>query len=219
MGFPPDGIDMNRASRTGAHYQNRDLPGTGGGPPAVGRRASWRSFLLAALGFAALVAQAPAADDFALEYKVKAGFLYNFAKFVEWPAPTMPTSNSPIVVGILADEPAAPVLQQALQNKMANGRPLTVKLLPDLSGLPTCHIFFLGRTQTERLEKMLAQAQGVPVLTVGEMEQFAQRGGLINFVRKDETFRFEINLEAAEKVGLRVSAKLANLATIVKIRK
>lgn len=190
-----------------------------GWPPA-GRWGQWiRRWLLPALLLLAIAPRVPAAEDPALEYKVKAGFLFNFAKFVEWPSKAFDATNSPIVIGIRADDPAAPVLQLALQGKVANGRSLAVKLLPDTAGLSSCHIFFLGRTQKERFEDMLARAQGLPVLTVGEMDEFAHRGGMVNFVRKDEAFRFDVNLDAAEKVGLKVSGKLASMATIVKPRK
>jgi hypothetical protein len=159
---------------------------------------------------------APGADDAGLEYKVKAGFLFNFAKFVEWPAKTLPTSSSAIILGVLADDPAAPVLRQALQNKVANGRPLTVRFLSDPTGLSACHIFFLSRGQKARMEEVLSKLEGVPVLTVSETDEFARRGGMISFIRKDESFRFEVNLEVAEKAGIKVSAKLASMATIVK---
>ena len=169
--------------------------------------------MLFCLTFAGTV---PGADEAGLEYKVKAGFLFNFAKFVEWPAKTLPTAGSAIVLGVLADDPAAPVLRQALQNKVANGRPLTVKLLPDPTGLSACHIFFLSRGQKARTEEILSLSGGVPVLTVSETDEFARRGGMISFIRKDESFRFEVNLEAAERAGIKVSAKLASMATIVK---
>ena len=175
------------------------------------------SVLLAALSMVATGAGADTAT--ALEYKVKAGYLFNFAKFVDWPAKTLPVTNSPIVIGVLEDDPAAPLLDQQLQGKVANGHPLLVRRLPDLAGVPVCQIFFISRAQSQRTDELLANSQTAPVLLVGEADQFAHRGGMINFVRKDETFRLEVNLEAAEKAGLKVSSKLASIATLVKTRK
>jgi len=164
----------------------------------------------------AWVAGAVAAEDESLEYKVKAGFLYNFAKFVEWPTTALPTADSPIVIGCFADDPTAPVFQKALQGKLVNGRPLTVELFSNTAALTGCHMFFLSRAIADRLKELLAKVEAAPVLTVGEIDQFALQGGIINFVRKNESFRFEVNLEAAEKAGLQISAKLANMATLVK---
>ena len=189
------------------------------GPPRRRRRA-WLGalglLLVALLGPASGVGAESAA---ALEYKVKAGYLFNFAKFVEWPASALPATNSPIVIGVLMDDPAAAIIEQQLQGKVANDHPLSVKLLPNLTGLMACHMLFISRAQTERTEDLLAKAQIAPVLLVGEVDQFAHRGGMINFIRKDESFRLEVNLEAAEKAGLKVSSKLASIATLVKTRK
>jgi hypothetical protein len=154
-----------------------------------------------------------------LEYKIKAGYLFNFAKYVEWPEKTLPATNSPVIIGLLADDPAAVIIEQQLQGKLANGHPLSVKLLVDLTGVSVCHIFFVSRAQKERTEDLLARLPTTPVLLVGEVDQFAHRGGMLNFIRKDEAFRLEVNLEAAEKAGLRVTSKLASIATIVKTHK
>jgi YfiR/HmsC-like len=184
------------------------------------RRRAWLGVL--ALFIALLCAPAPVGGSDAaamLEYKLKAGYLFNFAKFVEWPTNVVPAANSPMIVGVLADDPAAPVIEQHLQGKIAGGHPLTVKLLPNLSGLPDCQMFFISRSQQENTDKLLANLQAAPVLVIGEVDQFAHRGGMINFVRKDESFRLEVNLEAAEKAGLKVSSKLASIGTIVKTRK
>ncbi|MSU56959.1 MAG: YfiR family protein [Pedosphaera sp.] len=211
---------MNKIATTDTGGRQQRLAGL---RPLTEPAGAWIQKLCRSLAIAwlclAWLPHAPGAEDTSLEYKVKAGFLYNFAKFVEWPSNSLPASNSPIVIGVFADDPAAPVLKQALDGKMVNGRSLIVKSLSETAALSTCHIFFLSRARQDRLKDVLGQVNAAPILTVGEMDQFAQRGGVINFVRADDSFRFEVNLEVAEKAGLKISAKLANMATIVKTRK
>ena len=180
------------------------------------RRRHWACvFRLLAVFLLLRPSLAEPADD-GLEYKVKAGFLFNFAKYVEWPVSVLPTTNSEIRIGVLADDPAAPVLQQGLTGKVANRRPIKVMLLKNLSELPGCHIFFLSRAERGRVEDVLALTRGTPTVTVGEVDQFAHRGGIFNFIRQNDAFRFEVNLAGAERAGLKVSAYLAGMATVVK---
>ncbi len=186
--------------------------------PAV-TRLLWPAWLLGFIGCCALcmklVAASPATDpDPTLEYKVKAGYLFNFARFVEWPAHSLSSTNSTITIGLLTSDPAAPILQQALSGKVANGRPLKVLLLAETSELALCHMFFFSRAEKGRLEEILKHSRGTTT-TVGEIDRFAHRGGIINLVRKDESYRFEINLKAGEQAGLKISSKLAVMATIV----
>jgi hypothetical protein len=187
--------------------------------PITGRAGDPRRWLTVALLLLTFIVKVAAAEDPVLEYRVKAGFLFNFAKFVEWPAGKLSTAEAPIVIGVLANDPAAPVLQETLQGKSANKHPLDVKILNDLSQIGACHIFFLGKTQKDRLNDVLAQAQRAPLLTLGESERFAEGGGMINLVRKQDSFRFEVNLAAAERAGLKISAKLAGMATLVNTEK
>jgi hypothetical protein len=176
---------------------------------AGARSLAWIIVILAA-AFSTFAAES------ALEYKVKAGFIYNFVKFVEWPATALGASNSSVVVGVLSDDPAAPVLQQALSGKSVNGRALEVRVLKETAGVGDCHLVFIGRTQEGRVKDVLDQLKEAPVLTVSESDRFCQRGGMINLVRNDDSFRFEINLKAAERASLKISSRLSGQATIVK---
>jgi hypothetical protein len=178
-----------------------------------------RAVLTAALLILLFVPSSQGAEDSSLEYKVKAGFLINFTKFVDWPGNVLPATNSPIVIGLLAEDPVAPIIRDQLNGKVANGRPIVVRLLPDFRNVVDCHMLFLSRAQKGRVDQLLAQALGKPILTVGELDHFALDGGVINFVRYDESFRFEVNLEAAEKARLKISAKLASMAIPVKPRR
>ena len=150
----------------------------------------------------------------ASEAAVKAAFLYNFISFVEWPTNKVAGTNTTIVVGCLQDDPAAPVLARALEGKP--GRPIKLVVFKEKEDPGECHLLFIGRARKAQVDDTLARLQKAPVLTVSEIDLFAQRGGMINFVRHERAFRFEVNLEAADRAGLRISSKLASMATIIK---
>jgi hypothetical protein len=158
---------------------------------------------------------AQSGGDSSFEYSVKAGFLFNFAKFVTWPTNTLPAEDTPIVIGVMADDPAAPILTQGLSGKMVDAkRRVLVRLLKYPQEWNGCHVLFLGRSQSEKVTDLLERVKGSPVLTVGESDKFIEQGGIMNFVRKDDSFRFQVNLQAADAVGLKVSGKLAAMAII-----
>lgn len=144
------------------------------------------------------------------EYQVKATYLYNFSKFVEWPA-TNGDPNTPIIIGILGDDPFGSEMERTIDGKTSNGRRLMIKRFPKLRALEYCHILFISSSERNTLRQTLA-AVGPGVLTVGEADRFVQTGGIINFVFVENTVRFEINRAAAERAGLKISAKLLNLA-------
>lgn len=145
------------------------------------------------------------------EYQVKATYLYNFSKFVEWPANLNGDQNTPIIIGILGDDPFGPEIERTINGKTSNGRRLAIKRFPNLRALEYCHILFISASERNSLRQTLA-AVGPGVLTVGEADHFVQTGGIINFVFVENTVHFEINKVAAERAGLKISAKLLNIA-------
>ncbi len=186
--------------------------------PAHGmtRRRAVRWVLL--LAFAALAfgsAPMTRAQDAELEYKLKAAFLFNFLKFTEYPTNQHTTPDHALVIGCLPDDPAAPILAAVMEGKMLDGRPLRLVVFKEGEDIRRCHLLFIGRTLKAKGEEAMERLRTSPVLTVGEVDQFAHRGGMINFVRHERTFRFEINLKAAERAGLRISSKLGSMATII----
>lgn len=150
------------------------------------------------------------------EYQVKAAFLYNFAKFVEWPAETHPSPDSPLRVGVLGKDPFEEALERTFKGRTAQGRGFTITRSDDPKNLLTCHIVFISITDRERLAAHLKPFEGRPVLTVGEMPGFARAGGHVNFYLQEKQVRFEINPTAAGRAGLRISSKLLQLARIVR---
>lgn len=150
------------------------------------------------------------------ESEVKAGFVYNFAKFVEWPARAFSGSNAPVVIGVLGEDAFGSQLAEMLKDKIILGRPCTVKQYSELLGVNQCHLLFIGGLEKKRLPEILAALKDAPVLTVGDMDRFAQAGGMINLYKEQNSFRFEINLAAAERAQLKINPRLLQLARIVR---
>jgi hypothetical protein len=150
------------------------------------------------------------------EYQVKAAFLYNFAKFVEWPVSAFPNETAPFVIGVLGEDPFGKELDRITEGRIVQGRSIIVRRFQDTSDLAACQILFICSSERPRLKDIFKALERANVLTVGEMDGFAQSGGGINFFLLENKIRFEINTAAAELSGLKVSSKLLSLARIVK---
>ena len=146
------------------------------------------------------------------EYQLKAAFLYNFGKFVEWPPEAFASSNSAFTIGIIGDNPFGDFLARAVEKKNLNGHPLQVKQFKSLSELKGCHILFVSLSERKRLAEILRAVRGAAVLTVSEIENFLAPGGMIQFYMEGNKVRFAIKDAAAKESGLRISFKLLSLA-------
>jgi hypothetical protein len=158
-----------------------------------------------------LIAQTPSA----LEYQVKAVFLFNFAQFVDWPTNALPEPQTPLIIGVLGEDPFGAYLDEIVRGEKVNGRPLVVQRYHRVEEVKTCHILFISRSETERLEPILGSLRGRSVLTVGDAIGFAQRGGMIRFMTEKNKIHLRINLEAAKAASLTISSKLLRPAEIV----
>jgi hypothetical protein len=154
----------------------------------------------------------PSAD----EYQVKAAFLYNFARFVEWPESAFKTSADPIVICVLGRSPLGSALDQATRGKQIAGRSLVIRQILDVQEAGGCHMMFIATGEKKRFPAAFDLSRSAAVLTVGETPNFAASGGVINFKLEDGKVGLEINLCAAQRARLRISSKLLNLAKIVK---
>ena len=161
-------------------------------------------------------AQAPTRSAPVPEYQIKAVFLFNFAQFVEWPAGTFPDSGGPLVIGVLGEDPFGPYLDETVRGETAHGHRIDVRRLERLGEITDCHILFVSRGELYRLDEILAALKGRSVLTVGDAEGFAARGGMIRFVTDRNRIRLRINLEAARAADLTLSSKLLRPAQIVR---
>jgi hypothetical protein len=157
------------------------------------------------------------------DYRVKAAFLYNFGKFVEWPDAAFASTNAPLVIGVLGGDPFHGDCERIVGNKNINGHPVIVRQIShsvsagQASGYPdlkSCHILFISASGSDNLPDILDALKGAKVLTVTDnLDHFATSGVIINFVMENQSVRFEINDEAARRAGLRISSKLLMLRT------
>lgn len=148
------------------------------------------------------------------EYQVKAVFLLNFAKFVQWPATAFTSEPGSIVLGICGDDDFGDALS-AIEGKTAGGRRLVVRRLGQGGNLQGCHLLFISASEKWRLQQILAELAGQPVLTVGDMDHFAEQGGIISLRNEETRIKLTINLAAAQQAGLKISSQLLKIATIV----
>jgi hypothetical protein len=170
------------------------------------------------LAFALLVVPISPAQAQAPTFKenaVKAVFLFNFAQFVEWPPQAFSAPQSPLVIGVLGQDPFGRLLYEAVNGEMVRGHTLVVERYRRVEEIKTCHILFISPSESEKYDDIFAKLQGRAILTVGDSEGFARRGGMIRFVTEEKRIRLRVNLAAARAAKLTISSKLLRQAEIV----
>jgi YfiR/HmsC-like len=151
----------------------------------------------------------------ASEYQVKAAFLFNFARFVDWPAEAFPNADSALQICILGQDPFGRDFEQMIEDKSVNGHRIEIAHPEGVPQARACQILFIAASEKPRLREILLGLKGASVLTVGDTPSFTQMGGIINFVLDDNRVRFEINQKAAELAHLKLSARLLTVAKLV----
>ena len=149
------------------------------------------------------------------EFEVKAAFLYHFAKFVEWPEAA--ASKTAFEVCIVGDDPFGKAFEPFLGQEV-QGRRLKIIRHPNAVDIPRCQILFVSASHKDHVGQILRQVADEPVLTVSDIDGFAASGGVVNFVLRDRKVRFAINVEAADRSGVKMSSRLLKLAEIVKTK-
>jgi hypothetical protein len=158
-----------------------------------------------------LPAPALAAEGDALEYAVKATYLYKFAAYVDWPSSAFATPGSPLSLCIAGDDPFGASLDSAVRDQRVAGRPLVVRRLKSVARDSDCQILFVGGADPLRAQ-LLAALRGSAVLTVTDRHESGGSAGIIDFVMRDNRVRFDIDEAAATRNGLGISSKLLKLA-------
>jgi hypothetical protein len=148
------------------------------------------------------------------EYKVKAAFIYNFARFIEWPAEVFGGGDAPFVIGVVGADPFNGALEQAVAGKRVGSRTVVVKHFATADDLGPCQILFVATGDEELQTRILQKVQNQHVLTVGESDTFDADGGCLRFVLENSKMRFEINTDATDQAKLKISSKLLKLAKI-----
>jgi hypothetical protein len=169
---------------------------------------------VALLAWALALAAGPLAAEADLEYPVKAAFLFNFTKFVDWPADAFAGEKSPLNLCVYGGDPFGKALDDLVANETVGGRPIAVRRVGRGADLKACHVLFLSRAERERQAEVLADLRGAPVLTVGETDRFLADGGLVNFFLEANRVRFAVDLGAVERSRLKISSKLLRLARV-----
>ncbi len=177
-----------------------------------------RAGFLLAVGLLALAPGSPtraAEPASAREYQIKAAFLYNFTKFVSWPENAVSGEPKPLNICIIGRDPFGSVIDISTKGKFVKHRPLIVRRIEQIGEVETCHLLFVSSSESSRLSDIVEFVSDLPILTVADGGNFAQRGGIINLVITGNKIRFEINPDAASRAGLQLSAQLLKLALIV----
>ena len=155
--------------------------------------------------------QAQAVD----EYQVKAAYMYNFAKFVDWPAGALGSPTQPIAFCVLGQTPLSQALRDTLSGKVVDQRPLVFRQLSDSKLASKCQALFIGAADKKQMRQALDEVKSLSVLTVGEVENFTDDGGIVRFLLEAGRVRLEFNLEAAGEARLRISSRLLSLGRAV----
>ena len=151
-----------------------------------------------------------AAADAPLEYQVKAVFLLNFTKFIEWPAAAFEFPESPVTICILGEDPFGDTINQIVGGEVVSGRKIAVQRIKRLPGPKSCQVLFWGGSEAVPAKPLPDLGPGI--LTVGEGDSFMREGGMIGFIIDNRRVRFDVNQAAAERAGLKISSKLLSVA-------
>jgi hypothetical protein len=155
-------------------------------------------------------ARGQAAED----RQVKAAYLYNFTKFVDWPTEAFRSADDPAILCAVGDDRTSEVLQQAVAGKKANGRRVEARYPRTAQELRSCHVLFIGFTDKGRIADILHGLRDTHVLTVGQTGQFIPMGGMINLVQNNGRIELEIDPHAANAAGLKISSRLLVISRI-----
>ncbi len=145
---------------------------------------------------------------------LRAAFLFNFAKFTEWPGDIGP--STPLTLCVLDDSAVEGALSELVGAAPINGRAVSISRGPSGGRLRACHLLYIGDTNSARTAAILDELRGAPVLTVSDGSEFIRSGGIIGLIVEDGRIRFVINPDAAQRAGLRLSSRLLQLAKISK---
>ena len=149
------------------------------------------------------------------EYQIKAAFLFNFAQFVQWPATAFTEADAPFCIGILGDDPFGTALEETIQGETVNRHKLLVRHAQRFEDLEDCQLIFVSKSEEGNLADIFSKLDSKPILTVSEIDSFAENGGAINFYLQGNKVRFEINPGSAQRGGLKISSQLLSLGKVI----
>jgi hypothetical protein len=179
-------------------------------------RCTLRATLLALAGLALVaVGTTTLCAGQASELEVKAAFLLNFLKFVEWPADRLPEATAPYVIAVIGEDSFATTLRTVTADRTIGARKIAIRIAPHASELANAHLVFISGSERRQLAAILRELEGRGVLTVGDTPGYAESGVVLNLVVQGQRVRFEANTAAAARSRLRLSSHLLRIARIV----
>jgi hypothetical protein len=173
-----------------------------------------RRLVIASGVIASLLAATPAVPA-ASEYQVKAVFLYNFARFVEWPAVTFVSATAPFTLCVYGADPFGADLDAVVRGETASGRPMVVRRLSDAGEVSGCQIVFIAASADRELESVVARLDRRATLTVSDIDGAARRGAMIRMMTVNGRIRLRVNIDAVRAAHLTVSSNLLRAAELV----
>lgn len=168
------------------------------------------SFLMIAFSISSSYAQTSSTP----EYQLKAVFLFNFTQFVEWAPTSFATDQSPLIIGIVGEDPFGTYLSDVISGEKVNGHPIMIQHYSNYEDIKTCHIVFITNNENNKIEQITTSLKKYNILTVSDAPNFLVQGGMIRFFIKNNKMQFQINLDAARESNLLISSKLLRLADI-----
>jgi hypothetical protein len=168
---------------------------------------------LVAGNIAALYAQAEAQQD----SSIKAVFLHNLTQFVEWPPSAFESTDTPLVIGILGEDPFGRHLEEAIEGEEKHGRPLVIRHFDTEEAAESCHVLFINLSDPAQTNPVLEKLRGKSILTVSDREGFLEAGGMVQLVNAENKIHFQINTDASSAVDLKISSKLLRVAEVITV--
>lgn len=171
------------------------------------RVADFAAALAVVIATSGMAGAAGSSDD-----RLKAVFLFNIAKFVEWPASAFHDRQSPMTICVLGDNPFGHDLDEIIRGQAVGGRSLAVRRMSQIQGAETCHVLFVGSPDRSRLEQVASALGSLPILTVCDARDLVRTGSIIRLFLEKNKVRFDVDLEASERAGLKISSRVLKLA-------
>jgi hypothetical protein len=177
------------------------------------RTTKWLRLAALAVGCSVLCRAQGDGEEASLEYRVKAAYLLNFAKFVDWPENKFPDPSAPLNICLFGEDPFGRMFDQMVEGETVNAHKIVMQRLSGGAALNSCHILFIPRGEKNVAKTLAAARPGI--LTVGDGDSFLRDGGMIVLIIDNRRVRFDINQRAAAEAMLRVSSRLLTLARTV----
>ncbi|MBN2201031.1 YfiR family protein [bacterium] len=169
-------------------------------------------FTALAFCLASDVRTARAQETFTSEYEIKAAFLFNFAKFIDWPVKPYVEAETHFAIGVLGRDPFGDALEQTIGGKTVKGRAIVIRRFRHISEYKPCDILFISESEKPGLPEIVQRLRRESVLTVSDMPEFGRRGGMIYLFTEDNKVRFSIRTDLTDRAGLRLGSRLLNLS-------